>query len=187
MLEDKAFQEQIQQIGELIGKLDGTADPDLRACARDLVRLILDLHGAGLDRVMHLVSQAGEVGEHLKERFDRDDLVRSLLLLHGLHPLDFEARVRRAVDHANASLQLHGVRGELLSLGDGVVRIRLSGGKGCTATKAKADLEDAIYAAAPDLASLVVEVEAETGSSAFLPLTSLFNHPVTVQRGSDRP
>src|SRR5690349_16481580 len=98
MLEEKQFQRRIEQIETLIAKLDQSADPELRACAKDLVRLIMDFHGAGLERMMYMISQSGDPGRNIIERFDRDDLVRSLLLLYGLHPVNFEERVRRAIE-----------------------------------------------------------------------------------------
>jgi Fe-S cluster biogenesis protein NfuA len=188
MVEEKAFQQRIQQIERLIAKLDEAGDLGLRSCAKDLVGLIMDLHGTGLERMMSMISQTGEAGQRLTERFDRDDLVRSLLLLYGLHPLDFETRVRRAIEKAGPSLSASGARAELLSLTEGVVRVRILGSlKGCGAAGVKATLEDAIYAAAPDLAGLSVEGEAEKPSVAFFPLASLLNPASNVLRGSGRP
>ena len=37
------------------------------------------------------------------DRFSRDDLVASLLLLHGLHPVDFDTRVHTARREAGSS------------------------------------------------------------------------------------
>jgi Fe-S cluster biogenesis protein NfuA len=187
MLEEKAFQQRLQRIEVLIERLEEAGDPSLRACAKDLVRLIMELHGGGLEQMIQIVSQTGDAAQHIIGRFDRHDLVRSLLLLHGLHPLDFEARVRRALEKVGPSLHTHGARVELLSVTDGVVRLQLLGSlKGCGAPGVKAALEEAIYAAAPDLSELVVEAETEAASSAFVPLTSLLNHSIA-GRGSERP
>ena len=60
----------------------------------ELVRLLTDLYGAGLARTLELCDpDAG-----LVDRLAADQLVGSLLLLHGLHPQDLSQRVRRAVD-----------------------------------------------------------------------------------------
>ncbi len=190
MVEQKAFQQRIQKIEGLIAKLDESGDPNLQACAKDLVRLIMDLHGAGLEAMMQIVSQAGDAGHRMVERFDRDDLIRSLLLLYGLHPLDFETRVRRAIEKAGPSLDAHGTRVEVLGLADGMIRLRLfgSGLKGCGASGVKSAIEEAIYEAAPDLTGLEIEV-VEPPSSTFVPLASLLNHPapVAAMRGTARP
>jgi Fe-S cluster biogenesis protein NfuA len=188
MVEEKAFQQRIQQIESLIAKLDEASDPSLRDRARALVRTILEFHGAGLERMMQIVSQAGESGERLIGRFDRDDLVRGLLLLHGVHPLPFEERVRRALDKAGAILSAHGARVELLGVENGVVRLQLIGTlKACGASGVKATLEEAIYEAAPDLAELVVEGGAEAPPAAFVPLTNLLNQRVVGLGGPGRP
>jgi len=179
MVEEKAFQQRIQQIESLIGKLDAAGDPVHRERAQTLVRLILELHGSGLERMMQMITQAGEAGTRIIERFDHDDLVRSLLLLHGLHPLSFEARVRKALDKAGPALSRHGTRAELISFENGVIRLQLVGNlKACGASGARAALEEAIYEAAPDLSELVVEGGAETHAAAFVPLASLLANPV---------
>ena len=180
MVEEKTFQQRIQQIESLIGKLDGTGDPSCRDRAQALVRLILELHGGGMERMMRMISQAGEAGERIIERFDRDDLVRSLLLLHGLHPMDLETRVRKALEKAGPVLSAHGARVDLKSVEGGVIRLQLSGNlKGCGASGVRAALEEAIYEAAPDLSELIVEGGAETASAAFVPLANLLNRPIS--------
>jgi Fe-S cluster biogenesis protein NfuA len=187
MVEEKSFQERIQQIESLITKLDEAGDPSLRDRARALVSLVLEFHGGGLERMMQMISQLGEGGERLVERFDRDDLVRGLLLLHGVHPLTLEARVRRALDRAGPVLSEHGARVELLGVENGVIRLRLIGSlKGCGASGVKAALEEAIYEAAPDLSGLVVDGGDEPASAAFVPLTNLLNPPVAGLGGSGR-
>ena len=60
-----------------------------RERAEQLVREIVDLYGAGLDR---LIRMAVEVDPALADRFASDDLVASLLLVHGLHPHDVHRR-----------------------------------------------------------------------------------------------
>ncbi|MGH9397850.1 MAG: NifU family protein [Terriglobia bacterium] len=184
MGEERAFQQQIQQIEQLIARLDGAGDPSLRDAAKTLVQLVMELHGAGLDRIMEMISQAGEEGEQLMERFDHDELVRSLLLLHGLHPLDLEARVQRAVETVLPLLRSRGVEVKLLGVAEGVVRVRLDGSlNGCGAQSIKSAVEDAIYEAAPDLAGLVVESGTEAQPVAFVPLAKLLDGAATSQRG----
>ena len=186
MPEEKQLQQRIAQIDALIARLDQTGDPELKACARELVQLIMEFHGAGLERMMKIVSQAGEAGQRISDRFDRDNLVRSILLLYGLHPLDFERRVREGVEKAGSALRSHGASVELVSVVNGEIRLRLSGGKGCGSAGIRAALEEAIYEAAPDLTRLSIE-EAETDSSTFLPLSSLLRQPASAGRGSGQP
>src|SRR5258705_9457517 len=60
-----------------------------RERAEQLVREVTDLYGAVLERMMDLASAADP---DLADRFAADDLVASLLLVHGLHPYDVERR-----------------------------------------------------------------------------------------------
>ena len=54
-----------------------------------------------------VISQTAE-GEQVTRRLLEDDLVASVLLLHGLHPDDIETRVLRALDKVRPSLQSNG-------------------------------------------------------------------------------
>jgi hypothetical protein len=78
-------------IEEGIASLGRVADPRVLSDTRALVRSVLDLHAAGLARILDLVASAapGAVPS-----LAGDDLVSSLLILHGLHPVRLEERVR---------------------------------------------------------------------------------------------
>ncbi len=87
-------------------------------------------------------------------------LVSSLLVLYGLHPDDLETRVTRAVEQVRPKVQRNGGEVELLGTEDGIVRLRLGlAGHSCASTgdTLQSTVEEAIYEAAPDLASIVVE------------------------------
>src|SRR5918993_2381366 len=61
--------------------------------AEQLVREVADLYGAGLQRVM-TIAVAAQPG--LADEFAGDDLLASLLLVHGLHPHPVERRIEDA-------------------------------------------------------------------------------------------
>ena len=119
----------------------------------------MELHGAGLDRMLGIAFDEGEAGRALIDRFGDDELVSSLLLLYGLHPLNLEGRVMAALEKIRPSLRLQGGRVELLGIAEGVVRLRLGGG-GNSAQALRQAVEEAVYAAAPDLTAIQVEEEA---------------------------
>jgi hypothetical protein len=145
----------IRQIEELIRQIESAGDPEMRARVRALVEAILDFHGAGIARMLEL---AGE-GSPLVREFGRDDLVASMLLLYGLHPEDFETRVRRAVD-ALPNVQLTDVE-------EG--RLRL---KALNAGVTREAVEQAIYAAAPETEGIEIEGLA-TAEPSWVPLEAL--------------
>jgi Fe-S cluster biogenesis protein NfuA len=159
-MEEREFQQRIQKIEALVHKIETLADPGARASARELFQAVMDLHGAGLERMMEIVFDGGGAGRDVIDKFAGDDLVASLLLLYGLHPLDLETRVIKALDRVRPYVRSQGGAVELLGLEDGVVHIRLeksSNGCGSSAQALKQAIEEAVYDAAPDIAGLEIE------------------------------
>ena len=67
----------------------------MRAAAKELVQLLMDLHGSGLERILEIVFQSGESGRRIIDELGEDPLVSGLLILYGLHPDDLQTRVER--------------------------------------------------------------------------------------------
>jgi Fe-S cluster biogenesis protein NfuA/nitrite reductase/ring-hydroxylating ferredoxin subunit len=155
--------------------LDGCAagGAAARERAEQLVREVTDLYGAGLERMMRLAVGANP---GLAEAFAEDNLVASLLLVHGLHPHSVARRVTDALDSVRPYLGSHGGDVHLLDVDRDVVRLRFSGScKSCPSSSVTLELavEDAIRAAAPEIASIeVVAVEADSSQSV-IPAESL--------------
>jgi Fe-S cluster biogenesis protein NfuA len=170
---------QTGRIEELIRKLESSADPDLLATAQELVRSLMELYGAGLERITEIVFAKGEAGREILDQFGRDELVGNLLAATGLHPLDLDARVRRAVERLPTRVRSQGTV-ELLGIEEGVVRLRVrASGSGCGSSAAalKSTVEEAIYEAAPDTVRLVIEgLEESAGASGFVPLEKLVSN-----------
>jgi Fe-S cluster biogenesis protein NfuA len=139
----------------LIGRIEGLLDEaDPRTV--EVAGALLDLYGEGLRRIVARVG-ASELAD--------DELVAHLLLLHDLHPVPVEDRVRGALDSVRPYLDTHGGDVELVGVDAGVVRLRLHGScSGCPSSTMtlKLAIEEAIHAAAPD----VERVEAEDGPPA---------------------
>ena len=177
MADDKDFQLKAQRIGELVGELENIADPEARASTKALLQLLLDLHGAGLERFMEIVAKNDESGQRTIDDLGRDPLVSSLLVLYGLHPLDVESRVAQAVERVRPLVRKGGGELDLLGIEAGVVRLQLQvTGHGCGSTgkTLKKLVEDALYEAAPDMNRLIIEgLEEPAGSSGFVPLGKL--------------
>lgn len=152
------LQQQLQQIEALIARIEEVADPATRAAVSEVIQAILAFHGAGIERMLEFAWEAGAVGEALiHEQFAGDSLVGALMLLHGLHPLDLETRVRQALDAVRPELRAHNGDVELVTVDASVVRLRLLGscqGYSLEATSLKAQIEAQIYEHAPDLVAL---------------------------------
>jgi Fe-S cluster biogenesis protein NfuA len=112
------------------------------------------------------------------DRLVADDLVASLLLIHGLHPHDVDRRVSDALDRVRPYLGSHGGDVHLLDIVGDTVQLQFAGScKSCPSSAVTLELavEDAIRAAAPEVSSIeLVTPEAETAqSSAVIPAESL--------------
>ena len=145
--------------------------------AEELVRLLVDLYGAGLERVLEIVHEAGRLDDDLLDRLVADDLVASLLAVHGLHPDDVGTRVARALDGVRPYLGSHGGDVELVGVtDDGRVRLRMLGScDGCPSSSVTLTLavESAIRDAAPEISGIDVEEAAGVASPSVIPVTAL--------------
>jgi Fe-S cluster biogenesis protein NfuA/nitrite reductase/ring-hydroxylating ferredoxin subunit len=147
----------------LLEEIESLEDPNARSKAAEVVRVLLDLYGEGLARMMEVVAQ-GQESERTFEAFAEDELVSHLLLLHGLHPVSLETRVVQALEEVRPYLQSHGGNVELLGVEGGVARLRLQGScSGCPSSSMtlKLAIEEAIQKAAPDLERIEAEGVAE--------------------------
>jgi Fe-S cluster biogenesis protein NfuA len=153
------FRLQTERIEKLAAKLETAGDPEIRAAALDLVQSVVELHGAALQHLIDAIAEAPR-GEEALEIALRDDLVASMLLLHGLHPDDIETRVRRGIEKVRPYLKSHGGDAELASVRDGVVRLVLHGSCGSCPSSSltlKSAVEDALFEAAPEIVEIVAE------------------------------
>ena len=141
--------QQVARIEGLLEEIESFSDPSAREKATEAIAALLDLYGEGLARIVERVAGVDALCD--------DELVSQLLILHGLHPVPLETRVRSALDAVRPYLESHGGDVELLGIEDGVVRLRLEGTcNGCpsSAVTLKLAIEEAIYKRAPDVAGI---------------------------------
>jgi Fe-S cluster biogenesis protein NfuA len=175
--EHQAPEELVERVQELLGSLDEIADPVAQQRVQELIGTVLELYGAGLERVLGIVSDAGDDALPIRQALLDDGVVSSLLLIHGLYPVTLEERIVEALDSVRPFLASHGGNVELLSVEEGVARLRLEGScNGCPSSAATLEnaLKEAIDLTAPDLLSLEVEgvvgLEEDAGESGGLSL-----------------
>jgi Fe-S cluster biogenesis protein NfuA len=171
--EQREFRVHTERVEKLVGRLDSSRDPELRAVALELVQCVMELHGVALDRMLGSISQTS-AGEAALDVALQDNLVSSVLLLHGLHPDTMETRVLRALEKVRPYLHSHRGDVEFLNVKDGVVRLKLLGSCGsCPSSSVtlKNAVEEALYEAAPDIEKIVAESgTAELNSSKLVVL-----------------
>lgn len=165
-----------------------------RERSEELVRLVADFYGAGLERLLDLVHEQGRLDDGVLAALAGDELVASVLLVHGLHPYGVETRVEQALESVRPYLGSHGGDVELLAVTDeGTVRLRLLGScDGCPSSSVtlKLAVQGAVEAAAPEITSIEVETAADeesSGAAPLVPVDSLFDrlHAETGAPGDD--
>lgn len=140
------------RVETLLEEIGQHAEPAMLAAAEELVKVLMQFYGAGLEQLVTVAQAAG--GEALVNRLAADPLVGGLLALHDLHPVELRIRAKHAVDTARRKLGSHGEGVELLGVdGHGMIRVRIAGG-GCGAETIRSVVEDAIGEVAPEAAGI---------------------------------
>lgn len=172
--------DRLRATGERIDSLldaSGSGGVVARERAEELVRLTADLYGAGIERILDIFYDAGRLDDEALAALAADDLVASLLLVHGLHPYDVGMRVEKALESVRPYLGSHGGDVELLEVSEaGVVRLRLLGScDGCPSSSVtlKLAVEGAIEAAAPEITSIQVEDAPADAAEGLISVSSL--------------
>jgi Fe-S cluster biogenesis protein NfuA len=142
------------RVEKLLGELREAGDPAATERAEELVRLLMELYGGGLERLMELVAEKDRA---LVDRIAEDQLLASLLVLHGLHPVPVETRVNEALEKARK----YAGPVNLIGFDDqGIAHLELEHSpQGCpsTAITVKNAIEKAVLDAAPELGGVVLE------------------------------
>lgn len=160
----------LARVESLLEALDSLPDAAARDTATGVVQALLDLYGEGLGRIVDVLAERDD--GTLARELGEDELVSQLLLLHGLHPVSVEERVRGALAGVLPYIESHGGNVELLGVREGVVHLRLEGScSGCPSSSVtlKLAIEKAIFEAAPD----VEEVRAEGAAAPAEPPSGL--------------
>ena len=175
-LDDAAVEQRLARLDELLSQLEqipgATAALGLAA-----VQELTEVYGTALSRI--LAAAAGVPS--LLAAFDSDELLRNLMILHGLHPLPVTDRVNRALDQVRPYLHSHGGDVTLLAVADGVARVAFTGHcDGCTssASTMQAVIRDAVLGVAPELDRVEAEpARAPAHPAPVIPIEALLRRP----------
>ena len=178
--EQQGCDERMRLLDRLIDDFEQKADPATRDLFGEVLRTILEIHSAGLQRTLDLIADSGCATE-LIHALAAEPAISSMLIVHDLHPHDLQTRVGAALDRARPYLASHGGEVELVRIDpEGLVHLRLQGScHGCAGSRATLAslIEQGIYAAAPDVSGVVVDGLADDsplqGVSGFVPLKEL--------------
>jgi hypothetical protein len=137
------------QVDRTVARIEELLEDAVGGPAEELVRLLMQLYGAGLAKVAEVLKNS----EYAEELAD-DKLVGSLFLLHDLHPVDAETRLRRALSRLERAFGSHF---QLEGISENVARIRIEKNSAPLPNGIAEVIERAALDAAPDLEGVVVE------------------------------
>lgn len=166
-------QEWIDRIEGLVHQAESLSDPLARSVAVNLLQAVLDFHSAGLERALEIAAESGEAGKAIIQKIATDDLTSSLLLLHDLHPDDLETRIHRAVDKLQEMFSTLGAKLSLLSIEPGTVRLQFDSARTWSGTPVRTSVENAIFQAAPEITTVIIEGFKEPAPADFVPVSDL--------------
>ncbi len=176
MTDSGGFQEQVRRLGELVTQLEQAPAGPQRDASKELIQLLMDVHGRGLERMMEIVFESGECGCALIDRLAKDDTAGGLLLLYSLHPDALETRVQTALERMRPRLRKLACAIELVGIDEGSVSLLLTrGGHTCgsSAKELRAIVENGIFELAPDVTALEIAGLEEQSSGGFVAIESL--------------
>ena len=141
-----------ESIAALLDEL--AADPAARAVGEDLVRVLMEFYGAGLEQMVAIVRLGG--GDALVHRLGADPLVAALLALHDLHPVDLPTRVGHGLDAARRRLGHHGtgIALDRVDTHTGTVHVTLAAGCGAGSETIRDVVRTAVAELAPEVAAV---------------------------------
>jgi hypothetical protein len=157
--DDEALRAESSQIEVMLDELRALIPAPVYQRVEDLLGRVVRLHGAGLGRALDHARTAGGDLARFDELCCSDDLVASLMLLHGLHPRTLAERVEAALVLSCRELGLPEGALVLESLAGSSATLRASGalGGGAMASRvAEGIVHRVVEAAAPELASIEI-------------------------------
>ncbi|MER8236459.1 hypothetical protein [Streptomyces sp. NPDC094049] len=149
-----------RRVEEVLDLLAEKGDAEASAAAEEVVRVLMEFYGSGIARVVELLGRpesrppADPLGPLLA-----DDLVASLLNLHGLHPEDAPTRIGRALSALPQPVENAG-----FDPVTGVLRLRVTASTGCGCSGTRESVRQAAVDALACFAPEVTGVELESGA-----------------------
>ena len=151
-----------ERVEALLAQLRQQGGDPAAATGDELVRLLVEFYGAGLERIVEIVA---DDRRELLDVLADDPLIESQLILHGLHPVGVDERIERALDRVRPYLGSHAGGVAYLGIDDGgVAHLRLDGScNGCPSSTVtvRMTIEEAVLGAAPEVAGIEVEGQTE--------------------------
>ena len=159
MSDDAQLQAEAAQLEQLLAELRELIALPVWRRVEDALRRVVRLYGAGLARALAHARESGASGGTFDARIAGDELLASLLVLHGLHPLSTEQRVRRALAAIYGELGIAESALALVEIRDDVVVLaatRALGNGAMSPSLAESIVRRALLTAAPEVARVEI-------------------------------
>ena len=158
--EEGGLDRKMERVEQLVHNLSNCPDPIVRDQVQELVATLMDFHGEGFSRMLHILeAHAGNLPDAFRAMVN-DPIVGSLLLMYELHPAGVKDRVEAALEAVRPALQAHQGDIELVAIENDAVTLRLQGScNGCPSSTAtfRNLIETAIHDGAPEIRSIHLE------------------------------
>jgi hypothetical protein len=157
--EGETLEQALARLDTLTGALERVSDEKARETTRELLALLLDLHGRAFERLRAMIADSRD-GPALFARIGEDKDISAILLLHGLHPKSVEERLREVIARMRSQWSARGLHVELVSAGQAFAIVRLRrNGYAETTERLRLEIENALTDAAPDLDDILIELD----------------------------
>jgi hypothetical protein len=156
--QDGEFEQRFSRVEGLLAELAHSSDPMLERATREILATVLELHQRGLSRVLEIAARENNTREALAA----DPRVSPMLLLHGLHPIPLTERISRTLGTLRERYRSKVDSIDFTENGASALVVRVvPSASACQSTREtlKKDLESALIAAAPDVNSLLIELQ----------------------------
>lgn len=174
--DDDAVDRYGNRIESLLSAIEQSATPPIAAVAARLTAETTALYGEALERAFTLLHETGQ-GDTIRAALD-DDLITSLLVVHGLHPQTMEQRVHACLAELADTLGETGGAVEFVGIdANEMVTVRIIGGSDIHLWRTRLAVEKAIDRAAPDHGGIEVlgarNEPPPVESTVFIPIESI--------------
>jgi hypothetical protein len=177
------LRERLGTVEGLIAEIGSVTDPRAEALTRTLLREVLGFHASALARMLEIVREAPAGGAAIVDNIAADPLVASLLVLHGLHPVALETRVRAAVEGVASGWTLSDIHVEGASVRVGFARAA-GASSGPTPERLRATIAEQLAHVAPEVEAIHFTGDLEERAPDFVPVERLLKRSAGLTNGS---
>ncbi len=153
---DESMREVGARLAKALADVERAVGPNAWPRVESLVTELVSLYGEGLVRLLEHARASANDARAFEAKLAADEVVASLLSLHGVHPIPLEQRLERALDRVREAIGE--ARVEIENISDDEVTVRASGvTQAIAATNVTTLVAKAIEREAPEIASVRVD------------------------------